>query len=271
MLASKYSRFLAALVFMMATSAIAQGEATIRIASTTSTEHSGLLEFLIPQFQRESGIAVHVVAVGSGQALRMGCHGDVDAVLVHAPQAEQQFVEQGCGADRRRVMVNDFVVVGPVDDPADVAGADSAAEAFQRIGQARAPFASRGDDSGTHQKAQSIWSALDMDPGGDWYRELGAGMGAVLNTAADMKAYTLADRGTWLTFANRRDLTVLFEGDPSLVNPYSSILVKPAVNQARQAGATKWHRWLVSEAGQAAIGRYRVNGQRLFIPVTEAL
>lgn len=258
-----------AATLMLAGPAAAQ-EGFITLASTTSTANSGLLEYLTPMFQEKTGIEVRVVAVGTGAALELGRRGDADALLVHAPAAERKFVANGYGIDRRQVMYNDFVIVGPADDPADVAGADSAAEAFQRIAGAEAPFASRGDDSGTHKKELSIWEKAGVDPGGSWYRELGSGMGKTLNTAAGMNAYTLADRGTWISFGNRQNLEILHEGDEILFNPYGSILVNPERHDHIKIDmARAWHDWLVSEEGQRAIGDFRLRGQQLFIPMAD--
>ncbi|MRH77861.1 sulfate transporter [Spiribacter sp. C176] len=260
-------RILGALVgLFLAASVPADDQKFITLASTTSTEHSGLFEFIVPIFQAQTGISVRVVAVGTGQALAIGCNGDADAVLVHAPAAEQQFVADGCGIDRRAVMFNDFVVVGPKDDPAGVLGADTVAEGFERIAQAKAPFASRGDDSGTHKKELLLWADVGIKPTGAWYRELGAGMGAALNTAAAMQAYTLADRATWLSFSNRQGLSIVFQGDQALHNPYSSILVNPNRHPVKVDLARVWHDWLVSEAGQTAISQYQLNGHQLFTP-----
>ncbi len=249
-----------------ASGATAQDRGFITIASTTSTENSGLFESIVPQFEQATGIEVRVVAVGTGQALRIGCNGDADAVLVHAPAAERQFVREGCGVDRREVMYNDFVVIGPGRDPAGVADADSAVESFGIIAKAEAPFASRGDDSGTHKKELGIWAEAGIDPAGSWYRELGSGMGAALNTAAGMDAYIMADRGTWISFDNRQNLEIVFEGDPILFNQYGSVLVNPERHDIKHELAMEWHDWLVSEDGQAAIGAYRLRDQQLFTP-----
>jgi len=244
----------------------AQERGFITIASTTSTENSGLFEDILPQFTESTGIEVRVVAVGTGQALRIGCNGDADAVLVHAPAAERQFIADGCGVDRREIMYNDFIVIGPGSDPAGIEGTETAAEAFQIIADAEAPFASRGDDSGTHKKEMSIWADAGIEPAGSWYRELGSGMGAALNTAAGMDAYIMADRGTWISFDNRQNLEILVEGDPNLFNQYGSVLVNPANHDVKHELAQEWHDWLVSEEGQAAIGAYRLRGQQLFTP-----
>jgi tungstate transport system substrate-binding protein len=264
-------RLLRALVVLLApmvlSAPVAAQERFIVLASTTSTANSGLLDYLVPMFRDETGIDVRVVAVGTGQALELGRRGDADALLVHAPAAEKRFVAEGYGIDRRQVMYNDFVIVGPEDDPAQVAAADSAVQAFRRIADAEAAFASRADDSGTHKKEMSIWDRAGIDPGGRWYRELGSGMGATLNTAAAMNAYALADRGTWISFDNRQDLTVLHEGDEILFNPYGSILVNPERHDHIKIDmARAWHDWLVSEQGQQAIGDFRLRGRQLFVP-----
>lgn len=254
------------LIGLLAFPVAAQERGFITLASTTSTDHSGLFEYLLPQFTDQTGIAVRVVAVGTGQALAIGCNGDADAVLVHAPAAERQFVADGCGLDRRAVMMNDFIIIGPADDPAGVREKSTAIEALRQIADSKAAFASRGDDSGTHKKELALWAAAGIEPEGAWYRELGAGMGAALNTAVGMNAYVLADRATWISFANRQDLDILLEGDSRLFNPYGSILVNPERYPVKHELAKVWHDWLVSESGQQAIGEYRLNGEALFIP-----
>ena len=240
----------------------------LRLATTTSTENSGLLAHLAPLFTDTTGIEVDVVAVGTGQALELGRRGDADVLLVHDRAGEEAFVREGSGTDRRDVMKNDFVLVGPPDDPAGVTKADTAAGALAAIAKAKAPFLSRGDDSGTHRKERRIWALADLAPdvSTGWYRESGAGMGGTLNTAVQMRAYTLSDRGTWLSFNNRADFRVLFEQDPPLDNPYSSILVtSDLLGAERKARARLWHDWLTGREGQAAIDAFRVNGERLFI------
>ena len=254
------------LICVFAMPVVAQERGFITIASTTSTDNSGLFEYLLPSFMDETGIAVRVVAVGTGQALAIGCNGDADAVLVHAPAAERKFVSDGCGVDRREIMYNDFIIIGPADDPAGVGNVSTAVEALERIADSQAAFASRGDDSGTHKKELALWAAAGIEPAGSWYRELGAGMGAALNTAAGMNAYILADRGTWISFANRQDLEIAFEGDSVLFNQYGSVLVNPERHPVKHELAQVWHDWLVSESGQQAIGDYRLQGQALFIP-----
>ena len=200
---------------------------TIRLATTTSTENSGLLGYLLPYFEQKSGIKTHVIAVGTGKALRMGKDGDVDLILVHAKPAELAFVEAGYGVRRHSVMYNDFVLVGPKHDPADIQRAKDAADALIRISTEQRKFVSRGDDSGTHKKELSLWKSAKVEPKGAWYMEAGQGMGKVLQMAAELDAYTLTDRGTWLAYQQRSPLNTLFEGDPRLHNPYGIIAVNP--------------------------------------------
>jgi tungstate transport system substrate-binding protein len=243
---------------------------SITVASTTSTEQSGLFRYLLPKFKEQTGIEVRVVAVGTGQALDIGHRGDADALLVHDKEGELRFVASGDGIDRRDVMYNDFVIVGPKSDPAGIFGTKDAAAAFRKIADAQAPFASRGDDSGTNREELRLWQAGSIDPrraGGSWYRELGQGMGPTLNTAAAMSAYTLTDRATWAHFKNRQDLVVLVEGDPKLLNQYGSILVNPARFPHVKADlARRWHEWLTSKPGQEAIAGYQIDGQQVFFP-----
>ncbi|RAU21452.1 sulfate transporter [Paramagnetospirillum kuznetsovii] len=259
----------AAMLFCAAPQVSAQ-ERFITLASTTSTDQSGLFGHLLPMFRAETGIWVRVVAVGTGQALKLGERGDADALLVHDRAGEDKFVAEGFGIDRRDVMYNDFVVVGPKADPAGVKGAPSVAEAFKRIAATKAPFASRGDDSGTHRSELRIWKSAGVDvkaAGSGWYRELGSGMGPTLNTAAGMNAYALADRGTWAGFKNRQSLVIVSEGDRSLFNPYGSILVNPARHAGiKAADAVVWHRWLTGPKGQAAIAGFKIDGEQLFFP-----
>jgi tungstate transport system substrate-binding protein len=239
----------------------------IVLASTTSTENSGLFSHVIPLFTAATGIQVRVVAVGTGQAFALARNGDADSLLVHDTAGEEQMVSDGFAVERRNVMYNDYVVIGPRADPAGIREARNAAEAFTRISQAEAVFVSRGDDSGTHRAELRVWQQAGVSPGGRWYRELGSGMGATLNTAAGMDAYVLADRGTWISFANRRDLEVLFEGDPELFNQYGSVLLNPARHpHLKHELARQWHMWLLSEEGQAAIASYQLDGQPLFFP-----
>ncbi|MGH1537632.1 MAG: substrate-binding domain-containing protein, partial [Gammaproteobacteria bacterium] len=229
----------------------------ITLSSTTSTDNSGLLDYLIPKFTGKTGIDVRVIAVGTGRALQLGKRGDADIVLVHHKTSEEDFVESGFGIDRRDVMYNDYVIVGPKNDPAKIKQLKHAAEAFKQISQHDVPFVSRGDDSGTHKKELEIWSLAKVDAqqhSGKWYREAGAGMGATLNIANGMNAYTMTDRGTWLSFKNRDDLTLLFENDPPLFNQYGVILVNPEKHDhIKFQAAKRFSDWLISNEGQHAI------------------
>jgi len=243
----------------------------ITVASTTSTEASGLFAHILPLFETKSGIEVRVVAQGTGQALETGRRGDADVVFVHSRPAEDQFVAEGHGVERHDVMYNDFVIVGPGDDPAGVAGTTDATAALAAIAEAEATFASRGDDSGTHQAERRLWEAAGVAADGAWYRELGSGMGATLNTAAQLPAYTLTDRGTWLSFENRGPLEIVVEGDERLFNPYGVILVNPERHDhvKAEAGQT-FIDWLTSDEGQAAIASYTIGGEQLFFPSADA-
>ncbi len=239
----------------------------ITVASTTSTEQSGLFAHILPKFEAATGIEVRVVAQGTGQALETGRRGDADVVFVHAKAAEEAFVADGDGVERQPVMYNDFVIVGPADDPAGIAGGKDVVEAFQEIADAHATFASRGDDSGTHKAELRFWKEAGIEPGGDWYRELGSGMGPTLNTAAELPAYTLTDRATWLNFSNRGPLEILVEGDPKLFNQYGVILVNPAKHpHVKAEDGQAFIDWLVSDEGQQAIADYKIDGQQLFFP-----
>jgi tungstate transport system substrate-binding protein len=248
---------------------------SILLASTTSVDNSGLLRHLIPIFTKESGIEVKVLAQGTGQALATAAHGDADLVLVHDPEAERKFLGAGDGVDRRQIAWNDFIIVGPHADPAQIGGSHDAVAALKAIAAAKAPFVSRGDKSGTDALEHRLWRVAEIDPsaagGGAWYRDIGGGMGAALNTAAAMDAYTISDRGTWLSFGNKRDLAVLIEGDPRLLNRYDVILLDPKKHpQAKQQPARRFAAWLVSPEGQTAIGAYQVKGEQLFHPSANA-
>jgi tungstate transport system substrate-binding protein len=242
----------------------------ILVVSTTSTEQSGLFAHLLPIFTRESGIGVRVVALGTGQALDAARRGDADVVLVHDRAAEERFVAAGHGGPRHPIMFNDFVIIGPAADPAGIAGLRDAAAALAKIAAAGAPFISRGDRSGTHTAELRLWQQAGVDPAtgrARWYREIGQGMGPALNTAAAQGAYLLADRGTWLSFRNRQDLTILLAGDVRLFNQYGAMLVNPARHPHVQAAAGQaFIDWLRGPAGQAAIGAYRIGGAALFFP-----
>jgi tungstate transport system substrate-binding protein len=247
----------------------ANAQRFITVASTTSTEQSGLFKHLLPEFEKNSGIQVRVVALGTGQALDLGRRGDADVVFVHDKAAEEKLVAEGAFVDRRDVMYNDFVLVGPRSDPARVHGKDVVA-ALRAIAAAQAPFASRGDKSGTHAAELRLWKEAAVDPSqgkGGWYRETGSGMGPTLNTASGMNAYALTDRGTWLSFRNRGELGVLVEGDRRLFNQYGVMLVNPARHpHVKKADGAAFVDWVTAPEGQAAIAAYRIGGEQLFFP-----
>jgi tungstate transport system substrate-binding protein len=248
-------------------SAAPAAERFITLSSTTSTQDSGLFAHILPAFRSQTGLAVHVVAVGTGQAFAIGARGDADALLVHDRAGEDKFVADGYGIDRRDVMYNDFVIVGPRSDPAGIRGSNDARKAFGQIAAKGALFASRGDDSGTNRMELRLWKRAGIEPtkGDAWYRDLGQGMGATLNIAAALDAYTLTDRGTWANFKNRQNLEIVTEGDAALLNPYGSLLVNPAKwPQVKAAEARRWHEWLTSNPGLDAITSYRINGEQLF-------
>jgi tungstate transport system substrate-binding protein len=242
----------------------------IVLASTTSVENSGLLARILRQFIMKTGIEVRVIAQGTGQALATAAHGDADLVLVHDPEAEAKFMASGDGLTRQEIAWNDFIIVGPGADPAHVAGTRDAVAALTTIAAVKVPFVSRGDKSGTDALEKRLWKAAGLDPaavGGGWYRDSGGGMGAALNTAAAMGAYTVSDRGTWLSFGNEAGMTIVLEGDPRLLNRYDVILLNPQTHpQARQAPAHRFASWLAGPEGQAAIADYMIAGQRLFHP-----
>ncbi|MDA8870063.1 substrate-binding domain-containing protein [Rhizobiaceae bacterium] len=239
----------------------------MRLAVTTSFHNSGLADVLLPAIRRDLGLDVQLLVVGSGQALRLARAGDVDAVLAHARAAEEALVRDGHATHRRPIMANHFVLVGPVADPAGLKQASDAKDAFRWIAQARAPFVSRGDDSGTHRKEMALWADASVVPEGAWYRSVGSGMGAALNTAAAMDATILSDRATWLTFKNPRGLAILFEGDPALLNQYAYLPVNPALHpHVKAAEAQALEDWLAGPRGQSAIGAYRLEGVPLFTP-----
>jgi tungstate transport system substrate-binding protein len=258
---------LAAICFSGA--ADAQGRA-ITVASTTSTEQSGLFGYLLPKFSKATGIDVKVVAVGTGQALDIGRRGDADVVFVHDRPAEDKFMSEGQGVKRFDVMYNDFVIIGPKSDPAHIAGDKDVVDALQKIAAAKAPFISRGDRSGTNEAELRLWKAAGVDVGaakGGWYREIGQGMGPALNMASSSNAYLLSDRGTWLSFKNRGELAVLTEGDKRLFNQYGVMLVNPVKHpNVKAQDGQAFVDWLVSPQGQATIAGYKVGGEQLFFP-----
>ncbi|TYC75632.1 extracellular solute-binding protein [Stappia sp. BW2] len=242
----------------------------IVVQSTTSTQNSGLFDYLLPIFKEKTGIEVRVVAVGTGQAIKNAANGDGDVLFVHSKPSEEKFVADGLGVSRSDVMYNDFVIVGPADDPAGVAGSEDVVASLKKIAEAKAPFASRGDDSGTHKAERRLWKAAGIDPtegSGDWYRETGSGMGATLNTGTGMGAYVMTDRATWISFGNKGDYKVAVEGDPILFNQYGVILVNPEVHTHVKADlGQEFIDWVLSKEGQQAIADYKVDGQQLFFP-----
>ncbi len=246
------------------------GDKSIIVQSTTSTANSGLYDYLVPIFRDRTGITVHVVAVGTGQAIRNAKNCDGDVLLVHARPAEEKFVAEGYGARRNDLMYNDFVIVGPPADPAGIAGMSDGPAALKKIADARAAFASRGDESGTHKKEQALWIAAGVDPeegAGGWYRETGSGMGTTLNTAVGMNAYVMTDRATWISFKNKSDFVIQVEGDADLFNQYGVIPVsRDKCPDAKSDLAQSFADWLISEDGQKAIAEYKADGQQLFFP-----
>jgi len=242
----------------------------ITVASTTSTEQSGLFKHLLPAFEKKTGIQARVVALGTGQALDMGRRGDADVVFVHAKELEEKFLAEGFGVQRFEVMYNDFVLVGPKADPAKVGGSKDIVAALQRLKAAQAPFASRGDKSGTHFAEVSLWKAAGVDIANDkgpWYRETGSGMGPTLNTASGMNAYALTDRGTWLSFRNRGELVISVEGDQRLFNQYGVMLVNPTRHpHVKKEMGQAFIDWVISDEGQKAIAEYKIGGEQLFFP-----
>jgi tungstate transport system substrate-binding protein len=270
-------RFLVAAVLGAASFAVGSAQAQapfITVASTTSTEQSGLFGHLLPAYTKATGIEVRVVAVGTGQALKLGERGDADVVFVHDTPSELKFVADGWGVGRQEVMYNDFVVVGPKADPAGVAGSADTVASFRRIAETRATFITRGDDSGTHKAELRFWADAGIDPkaasatgGKGWYADIGGGMGPALNMAASIGAYTLADRGTWLSFQNRQDLAIAVQGDKRLFNQYGVMLVNPARHPSVKADlGSSFMGWLVSADGQGTIASYKVGGEQLFFP-----
>jgi tungstate transport system substrate-binding protein len=240
---------------------------TLKLAVTTSFENSGLADVLLPKIKAELDLDVHLLVVGTGQAIRLGESGDVDAILVHSRKAEEAFLAAGYGTHRREIMYNDFVLIGPKDDPAAIANADSAVRAFGDIAAAEVAFVSRGDESGTHKAELGIWAAAELDPAvfGPWYSKVGAGMGSALNTASGLDAYILADRASWLNFQNKGDLALLYAGDPALFNQYAFLPVNPQKQpHVRNDLAMKLENWLVSDTAKGLIDGYKINGERLF-------
>ena len=244
-----------------------QTQRSIKLATTTSTDNSGLLAELLPAFNARHGIEVKVIAVGTGKAIKHGEAGDVDVILVHARAAEDRFVAEGHGVGRRDVMYNDFVILGPQGDPAGIRGLADAAIALRKIAEGETSFLSRGDESGTHKKEMALWEAAGLEPSGAWYMPAGQGMGAVLTLADEKEGYTLTDRGTWLAYRGKLDLVLLVEGDPHLFNPYGVIAVNPVRHpHVKREEAAVFIEWLTSAQGQELIGGFRRDGERLFHP-----
>ena len=258
-----------AAILCVSSSAEAQ-QRFITVASTTSTEQSGLFKHLLPIFEQKTGIQVRVVALGTGQALDMGRRGDADVVFVHAKEPEEKFVAEGFGVKRFEVMYNDFILVGPKSDPAKIGGTKDIVAALREVKAAQAPFASRGDKSGTHFAELQLWKAAGVDIAkdkGPWYRDTGSGMGPTLNTASGMNAYALTDRGTWLSFKNRGELVAAVEGDQRLFNQYGVMLVNPAKHpHVKKDLGQAFVDWIISPEGQAAIAAYKIGGEQLFFP-----
>ena len=260
-------RALLILLFTWATT-VASAQETMRMAVTTSFHNSGLADVLLPEVEAELGLEVQLLVVGTGQALRLGEAGDVDAILVHSRAAEEAFVAEGYGTHRREIMYTDFVILGPQADPAGITAATGAAQSLRQSALAQAPFVSRGDDSGTHKKELGLWGDAGLDPAGfdDWYRAVGAGMGAALNTASGMNAYILSDRASWLNFANKGDLALLFSGDPVLFNQYTYLPVNSALHgHVKSDLAAQLEDWLTSERAAELINNYTVEGEALFV------
>lgn len=262
------------IISMVSVSNVLADESSIIVQSTTSTANSGLYDHLLPMFKKESGITVHVVAVGTGQAIKNAKNCDGDVLLVHAKSAEQKFVAEGFGVSRHDVMYNDFILVGTPQDPAEISGGKSASVALSNIAASQSKFASRADNSGTHKKEMSLWKLAMVNPkesSGHWYLETGSGMGATLNTAVGSGAYTMTDRATWISFKNKQDYKILVEGDDNLFNQYGIIQVNPKkCSQVKSAQAEKFVNWIISEKGQSAIAEYQLEGQQLFFPNASA-
>lgn len=248
----------------------ASAQQVIRMSTTTSTENSGLLRHLLPQFEKQSGIKIQIIAVGSGKALALARNGDVDLTLIHAPELERQFVAEGHGIGPWSVMVNDFLIVGPSEDPAGIRGEKDVLAALRKIVARKAKFISRGDDSGTDQREKAYWKQIGTQPSGRAYVSAGLGMGAVLSMAAQLQAYTLTDRATFGAYRGKSDLVIAVEGDVRMLNPYSIIAVNPAkYTDIKYEAALQFIRWLTSEQGQNEIARFQVNGQHLFFPTAQ--
>lgn len=264
---SLFNRLILGVLLLSVFSVSAVAQERLKMSTTTSTDNSGLLKYLHKHFTEDTGIEVAVIAVGTGKALKLGDNGDVDIALVHAPAAEIEYMEKDAFSVREPVMFNDFVIVGPENDPAGIAETDSAASAFSAIAECEQIFVSRGDDSGTHKKERQIWSQANIEPDGNWYRAAGQGMGAVLKVADEMQGYTLTDRGTQIAFKDKMQLVVLNEGDPMLENPYHIMIVNPEAHEhVRDDLAQQYVDFITSEEGQQLIEAFKINNQQLFYP-----
>lgn len=253
--------------FLLLVTPFALAQQVLRLSTTTSTDNSGLLKFLLPEFEAQAKLKVHVIAVGTGKALELARNGDVDVTLVHARPSEDKFVAEGHGVNRRDVMANDFIIAGPVSDPAGITGSKDLAAALKKIVESKSRFISRGDNSGTDQMEQRYWKDLGAKPAGKAYVSAGLGMGEVLTMAAELQAYTLTDRATYAAYRQKTGLTVAVEGDPKMFNPYGIIAVNPAKHKgANYKGAMQLIEWITSPAGQKKIAAFRVGGQQLFFP-----
>ena len=250
--------------FLIQASHAQSEDRTVLLATTTSVDNSGLIAYLRPALEKDTGFTYKVIAVGTGRALKMGQAGDVDLLLVHEKNSEIAFVEAGYGVDRTPFMFNHFILVGPKNDPAKITEKKSIREAIEAIAAGNVSFVSRGDDSGTHKKELLLWRLVGIEPDGTWYREAGQGMGKTLQIADELQAYTLTDRGTWLFNQDKLDLKVVFEGDKALHNQYSVIAVNPALQQTNHDGAIAFSNWVVSQKGQGMINQYQLNGQQMF-------
>lgn len=256
------------IAFLLCSPTIFASETTIRLATTTSTENSGLLADILPEFERTTHNKVHVIAVGTGKALRLLREGDVDVVLVHARAAEDKLIADGFGVNRKDVMYNDFVIVGDPSDPAKIKGMTDATAALKKIAQNKSVFVSRGDDSGTHKKEKTLWREAKLVPEGQWYREAGQGMGKVLQMTGELGAYTITDRGTWLAFQKNSPLEIMVQGDVQLFNPYGIIAINPKkYPEANYAGAMELINWFTSKSAQTMIQDFKIAGQVLFVPM----
>jgi tungstate transport system substrate-binding protein len=263
----RFYLFITVFIFLLTATYSAEKHPTIKLATTTSTENSGLLAYLLPSFTKKTGITVHVIAVGSGKAIMHGKNGDVDVLLLHSPKAEAQFIAEGLGVDRHDVMYNDFVIVGPPSDPTEIKSEKTAVSAFKKLAQMRIPFVSRGDESGTHAKEKKLWKQSGITPQGKWYIQAGQGMEAVIMMSNEKQGYTLTDRGTFIAVEDKVQLVILSEGDSNLFNQYGVIAVNPEKHKhVKYKNAKKFISWITGTPCQKQIARFKKNGKQLFFP-----